>query len=643
MKVINKLVLVLGLCLLFIAVTWAQTPQSLRIDATDGVYSDYIIIGIHPQATSGIDSLNPPGIGEYELPPIEPGFAFRCVSLAGWDELAAGVKFNYHKMNFPTQTDQYMILFKSDEGAAPVTFSWPAGLGSLYGGYWKLFEVDGVTELCDMTKQNNYTYHTYSDDPQWIILKKGDAKGFATATVDSFFASKDEKGKSGKPVNPKRKAWGSEGCYTFTNTTGGGVNDLYIEFSAAVIPAKLSFAPFTIPENLDAGKNKKWTFKGATIGIGETVTICAWGTAGKELIVKKWHWTLNGVMVGTAQPAKNPDVGTGKLRLPMPNWINALQELYVAKYPPKGAAVLPATGLTAGVTYIVGKSTGGKDMYKYVFNPKAGDALKTIFEKEFRHTSIPAPPNGPCLRNDAAGKQIIKPYKSYSPKKFQNQLVGEMIVLDFNIEMSAFGHTSTGFGDLRFKKRITDPAWVDGLAICSLRAIGNRFISCAPLPADPAATSADLLMLMQRANSAFSGTRDTQTFAPKTVWKPVKMMIDITDFYRPTLSSPEPSVDQGFVYTETTPLSFDLKQNYPNPFNPTTTIEFDLSEDAFVSLKVYNMLGQEIMTIADREEFYEGTNEVEFDASHLASGIYYYRLVVNDGQFQQVKKMMLLK
>lgn len=96
-------------------------------------------------------------------------------------------------------------------------------------------------------------------------------------------------------------------------------------------------------------------------------------------------------------------------------------------------------------------------------------------------------------------------------------------------------------------------------------------------------------------------------------------------------------------YDEPLPVQFQLYQNFPNPFNPTTKIAFDLSADALVSLKVYNMLGQEVATILDNEEFYEGNNEVAFDASTLASGVYYYRLIVNDGELQQVKKMMLLK
>ena len=77
------------------------------------------------------------------------------------------------------------------------------------------------------------------------------------------------------------------------------------------------------------------------------------------------------------------------------------------------------------------------------------------------------------------------------------------------------------------------------------------------------------------------------------------------------------------------PTEFALSQNYPNPFNPTTTIEFSIPEDAFVTLKVYNMLGQEVATLIDRDELDSGENYVDFDANYLSTGVYYYRIVVN--------------
>ena len=117
-----------------------------------------------------------------------------------------------------------------------------------------------------------------------------------------------------------------------------------------------------------------------------------------------------------------------------------------------------------------------------------------------------------------------------------------------------------------------------------------------------------------------------------------------TVLYRSSLASEAPSISvPDMLFSNELPGAYELRQNYPNPFNPTTTIEFNLNQDALVTVKVYNTIGQEIATLVNNEEFNEGENSIEFDASALSSGVYYYRLIVNDGQFQEVKKMMLMK
>jgi hypothetical protein len=96
------------------------------------------------------------------------------------------------------------------------------------------------------------------------------------------------------------------------------------------------------------------------------------------------------------------------------------------------------------------------------------------------------------------------------------------------------------------------------------------------------------------------------------------------------------------------PVTYSLEQNYPNPFNPTTTIRYQLPKDGMVTLKVYDMLGAEVATLVNEEKV-SGKYEINFDASKLASGVYIYRLNVNDpstssGQsFVNVKKMVLVK
>ncbi len=88
------------------------------------------------------------------------------------------------------------------------------------------------------------------------------------------------------------------------------------------------------------------------------------------------------------------------------------------------------------------------------------------------------------------------------------------------------------------------------------------------------------------------------------------------------------------------PSDFSLDQNYPNPFNPTTSISFNLPSASNVSLKVYDMLGQEVAIVLN-QFMNAGRFEVKFDASNLPTGIYTYSL--SAGNFQSVKKMMLIK
>jgi len=101
------------------------------------------------------------------------------------------------------------------------------------------------------------------------------------------------------------------------------------------------------------------------------------------------------------------------------------------------------------------------------------------------------------------------------------------------------------------------------------------------------------------------------------------------------------------------PLSFELEQNYPNPFNPTTKIIYTIptpssssplvkgrNEVGFVSLKVYDVIGNEIATLVNEQQS-EGKYEVDFAGLNLSSGVYFYRL--QSGDYTAVKKMILLR
>lgn len=88
------------------------------------------------------------------------------------------------------------------------------------------------------------------------------------------------------------------------------------------------------------------------------------------------------------------------------------------------------------------------------------------------------------------------------------------------------------------------------------------------------------------------------------------------------------------------PTEYNLNQNFPNPYNPITTIKYQIPEFSFVTLKVYDVLGNEVAILVNEEKPI-GNYGIEFDATTLPSGIYFYRL--RAGDFIETKKMILLK
>lgn len=91
---------------------------------------------------------------------------------------------------------------------------------------------------------------------------------------------------------------------------------------------------------------------------------------------------------------------------------------------------------------------------------------------------------------------------------------------------------------------------------------------------------------------------------------------------------------------EKLPASFTLSQNYPNPFNPSTVISYSVPKESMVTLKVFNLLGQEVATLVNSNQK-AGSYNITFNASKLSTGIYFYSLKANG--FTSTKKMMLVK
>ena len=107
--------------------------------------------------------------------------------------------------------------------------------------------------------------------------------------------------------------------------------------------------------------------------------------------------------------------------------------------------------------------------------------------------------------------------------------------------------------------------------------------------------------------------------------------------WRRPLSEMETSAESQ---SELFPSKFRLKQNYPNPFNPNTTINFDIPRQIHVLLRIYDLLGQEVVTLVD-ENLTTGSHQAIFNAENMPSGIYLYRLQA--GEYKEERKLLLLR
>ena len=119
------------------------------------------------------------------------------------------------------------------------------------------------------------------------------------------------------------------------------------------------------------------------------------------------------------------------------------------------------------------------------------------------------------------------------------------------------------------------------------------------------------------------------------VWTDVRSGNDDVYFAKGTITITDIAEEENII-----PAQYELMQNYPNPFNPTTIIKYSIPQSQYVNLKVYDLLGREVISLID-EEVNAGSYEVELDGSSLTSGIYFYRL--QSGTYSETKKLILMK
>jgi hypothetical protein len=251
---------------------------------------------------------------------------------------------------------------------------------------------------------------------------------------------------------------------------------------------------------------------------------------------------------------------------------------------------------------------------------------------------------------DLVGTRVFKGAQaSLSPTKQNNKTFADLLTFKFNILLSDQGITPGGFGDLK----LVQPAspW-NSMPLRDIATAGDRMMTFHDLYASTPSLYFSLDSLLCILNSSFSGPIDTSSWGIAMHLTGVSQLQDVP-YLSPSTIPPATLYQQSGADPQVDiPEESRLEQNYPNPFNPTTMIQFELPSSSVVTLKVYNMLGQEIASLLDQKLLDEGTQEAAFDASTFASGIYIYRLTVeriddngvsSGEKFVSSKKMLLIK
>jgi hypothetical protein len=420
-----------------------------------------------------------------------------------------------------------------------------------------------------------------------------------------------KKAKAGKVIS-------SDVCFVFKNdSTGITVNSLHARFNAAIISIKDSggFSSIIIEQ-----KRKVITATGRTVAAGDSVALCfTFDKKGPGTHTNFWWWDTNGTQAGVK---RSELVGSYSSNSIQPNGGNVLEFLY------KRVITRP-NGLVVGLP----TDTPDVGWIRY----------KKADRKYFPH-------NGParCFDVIATGSSVTHAFdaelKNPHVKKHNNHLLGELHALKLAVVANDSGvaepqdTSATPLGDLIYN----DPSNVsDPLNNMTLRQIIQRADSALTYCSHFAGSAYIALdSSISKINAGFDG--DYFALAGTHTLGEVP-------FLHPNPAS-QPVIPHlnSYSIVDEVPGEISLRQNYPNPFNPSTAISFELARPSIVSLTVYNILGQEVASLVNNEILDGGEQVVDFNADAMTSGVYFYRLAVQEisGEhqvFQAVKRMLLLK
>ncbi len=401
--------------------------------------------------------------------------------------------------------------------------------------------------------------------------------------------------------------------FKITNHSGVEITRLNVQFKSTV-GLIISSSNFT-----STGHNSYFTFNGLLMP-NDSVIIT--GRSVKPVHQKITKITFDPLVL---PPQFNLLPQVEHVEYPMPNLANVRNDAYQ-----RGAF-----GSTSGLVVGISRPDAAK-FYGWVRMAKPANLYKSLI---YHGLHIGAPHGFDFFDN---GWRFVKEQPFLTPTKQNNVLFADLLTLKFNIAISARGITLPGFGELRYVQN------GNPYSSMLIRDIAARADSMMTFWTINPALYHMLDTTIEQLNKSFSGTFDTLSWVDSLKIAGVKTLFSVPYLQ---VSGIPPTTISGVAGKQVLlPDQFALLQNYPNPFNPTTTISFTLPSPGIVTLKVYNILGQEIQTVVNREDMDQGLQEVGFNGNTFASGVYFYRLTVETTDdagavhlYNDVRKMLLLK
>ncbi len=484
--------------------------------------------------------------------------------------------------------------------------------GTLVRNGSKEFSVKFAPAFGGLQQSNIALYHN-GEVPTSIVHVAAVGRGTSDSLLYRTLVQDSLTPKAVKKKNVRNKF-----CATITNASSGTRDGLIVKFSQTTSVTSCDSLPTFAP--VDAGKT--WTFSGGTIPPGHSVVICGIGSQGRIIRIQSYQWK-SGAVADKSLRSTVPPPDT--LLLPMPNFGNVRDDIF--RFGGFGD-----TGMVVGIARLdspkaygwirITKGSNAQSFFPQAGRPRPFDTLKW-------------PPF----------RAFVKQQKNLKASKYTNHLSAETAALKIAIAGSRLQILPIGLGELVYADTNGNP--LNGLMLKEIVRRADSALTHWRRFSDTAIYT-NLDTTIRHINCAFAGPIDTSSWGIGLSLKGVKTPLDVGFIHS---SGAMPEITQPYAVEVLTPEQYGLYQNYPNPFNPATTIRFDLPDQAIVTLKVYNILGQEVAVLFDHEMLDEGTHEAEFIAGTLASGVYFYRISAQsmvddqaaDRTYKSIRKMMILK